>query len=140
MADACDITAVDEAAWNEAVARELVLRRLAGQERLSNDETQGQSSDRARKSTRGARFSGLSSDEKCERHLRVLAPSNLSPIMEDYRTGQPGDGRGGFSASRWPKAPRRGTVRHARAPRFVRHPRPLGRLGGAVPGLGARPP
>ena len=38
MADACDITTVDEAAWNEAVARELVLRRLAGQERLNRAE------------------------------------------------------------------------------------------------------
>ena len=35
MADARDITAVDEAAWSEAVARVNVLRRLAGQERLS---------------------------------------------------------------------------------------------------------
>ena len=38
MADACDITTLDEAAWNEAVARELVLRRLAGQERLNRAE------------------------------------------------------------------------------------------------------
>ena len=35
MADARDIATVDEAAWNEAVARAAVLRRLAGQERLS---------------------------------------------------------------------------------------------------------
>jgi len=35
MADARDIATVDEAAWNEAVARATVLRRLAGQERLS---------------------------------------------------------------------------------------------------------
>src|SRR5271163_3671261 len=35
MADARNITTVDEAAWNEAVARATVLRRLAGQERLS---------------------------------------------------------------------------------------------------------
>ncbi len=35
MADARDIATVDEAAWKEAVARANVLRRLAGQERLS---------------------------------------------------------------------------------------------------------
>src|SRR5271163_1943501 len=58
--------------------------------------------------------------------------------MQDYRTGKRTDGRGGFAARRWPKAPRRGTVRHARAPRFARHPRPLGRLRDGVPGLGAR--
>jgi hypothetical protein len=55
-----------------------------------------------------------------------------------YRTRQPGDGRGGFAMSGWSKAPPRRTVRHARAPRFVRRPRPRGRLGGAVSGLGAR--
>ena len=38
MADARDITMVDEAAWKEAVARELVLRRLAGQQRLDRAE------------------------------------------------------------------------------------------------------
>lgn len=38
MADACDITTVDEAAWTEAVARELVLRRLASRERLGRAE------------------------------------------------------------------------------------------------------
>jgi len=38
MSDARDITTVDEAAWTEAVARELVLRRLAGRERLDRAE------------------------------------------------------------------------------------------------------
>ncbi len=38
MAGARDITMVDEAAWKEAVARELVLRRLAGQQRLDRAE------------------------------------------------------------------------------------------------------
>ena len=38
MADARDITTVDEAAWTEAVARELVLRRLASRERLGRAE------------------------------------------------------------------------------------------------------
>jgi Protein of unknown function (DUF1403) len=58
--------------------------------------------------------------------------------MQDYRTGKPGDGRGGCGASRWPKAPPRGTVPHARAPRFVRTLGSLHRLGGAVSGLGPR--
>ena len=45
-----------------------------------------------------------------------------------------------FRRIRWPKAPPWGTVRHARAPRFVRTLGSLDRLGGGVPGLGARPP
>ena len=45
---------------------------------------------------------------------------SVRPIMQSYRTCNPCDGRGGFRARSWPKAPRRAIVRHARAPRFVR--------------------
>jgi putative transposase len=41
MADAHDITVVDEAAWNEAVVRATVLRRLAGQARLNRADVLG---------------------------------------------------------------------------------------------------
>ena len=39
--------------------------------------------------------------------------------MQDYRTCKPDDGRGGFGASRWPKAPRKVPFGML-APRFVR--------------------
>ena len=41
MANARDITAVEQVAWNEAVARAAVLRRLSGQERLSRADVLG---------------------------------------------------------------------------------------------------